>query len=101
MTDTSAVTTLSSPRLDRAPRTMPQEKARYCFPLESCVSREKVLSCRTLSICLLNTFVQKSLHTNFMTSSSSLKLGESRVSLDAAKRPRTHVRRMQVEGPEN
>lgn len=30
ITETSAVTTLSRPRLDRAPRTTPHEKARYC-----------------------------------------------------------------------
>lgn len=54
MTETSAVTTLSSPRLDRAPLTTPHEKARYlgawsryCLPLESWVSRENLLSCRT------------------------------------------------------
>lgn len=30
MTDTSAVTMLFTPRLDRAPLTRPQVKARYC-----------------------------------------------------------------------
>lgn len=37
-----------------------------------------------LSTCLLNTFVQKSLQMNFIISNSSLKLGESRVSLERA-----------------